>query len=174
MGGAAGKTESDETFDDVYAHWRRKAGDEGDAVEQVDPETFLDALHAGTFRGRRLVVVDARSAPERAVSTIAGSVPSKGFDEDPHDVFVVVFCTVGFRATLVSEKLAKRGFQTACLYGSLLGWARNARPMVEAETGRPTDRVHCFLPALGRWRPDPDQEPIVFGRLDQARYGFDY
>ena len=107
-----------------------------------------------------VVLVDARSTPERDVSMIPGAVSLREFEQEivrtlPADATVVIYCTIGYRSGLASRHLGEK-------YG-LEGRIRNLdgivsythavgdRPdesiqLVNSQTGERTDEVHIFGP----------------------------
>jgi rhodanese-related sulfurtransferase len=72
-----------------------------------------------------LIFLDVRSAEERAVSTIPGSLSVDEFyaSQSQHgDALVVAFCTVGLRSAAQAKTLQGQGFKAANLEGSILAW----------------------------------------------------
>ena len=103
-----------------------------------------DAL--ALWRQDKAVFVDARPEAERAVSTLPGAVTEAAFLADPARFAgktVVVYCTVGYRSGLLTQKLDKQGAAAVNLAGGILGWLHAGGPILDA-AGQPTKRVHVY------------------------------
>ena len=122
------------------------------------PEITADALmaemlDAGTGN-KPYVLVDVRTADERAVSSIPGSVSSadyeSNFDAKYRDERVVAYCTIGYRSGKYVEKLIEeKGVDAYNLRGSVLAWTHAGGELVDGGgsgggSGAPTTRVHTF------------------------------
>ena len=107
-----------------------------------------------------LLLVDARTDEERAVSVVPGSVPLAELDSelrDRPDATVVVYCTVGARSAGVTRTLRARGVEAWNLVGGVLAWAHAGRVFIH--DGLPTRRVHVY----GRsWNLLPDGYDAVW------------
>jgi rhodanese-related sulfurtransferase len=100
------------------------------------------------------VVVDVRSAVERTVSVIPGSLAANdGADVvaalaslDP-DATIVVYCAGGVRSARAARKLVAAGHRDVRnLEGGIFAWANEGRPL--ERDGRPTRYVH---PSDEKW-----------------------
>ena len=118
------------------------------------PEITADALmaemlDAGTGN-KPYVLVDVRTADERAVSSIPGSVSSAEYESDFDakycDERVVAYCTIGYRSGKYVEKLIEeKGVDAYNLRGSVLAWTHAGGELVDGGgSGAPTTRVHTF------------------------------
>ena len=118
------------------------------------PEITADALmaemlDAGTGN-KPYVLVDVRTADERAVSSIPGSVSSAEYESDFDakycDERVVAYCTIGYRSGKYVEKLIQeKGVDAYNLRGSVLAWTHAGGELAEdGGVGAPTKRVHTF------------------------------
>ena len=113
---------------------------------------------AGLAAQPAVVLLDARAAPEYAVSHLRGArwVGYDDFDlsrvqDLPRDTPIVVYCSVGFRSEKVGEKLQQAGFsKVRNLYGGLFEWVNEGQPTVGAD-GQPTPRVHAYSRTWGIW-----------------------
>jgi rhodanese-related sulfurtransferase len=93
-----------------------------------------------------LVIVDARTPEEMAVSRIPRAISREAFEAHSgayEDTPVAVYCTIGYRSGLYAEELRRRGFNAHNLRGSLLGWVHEGRPVVDA-AGEPVKRLHVY------------------------------
>lgn len=77
---------------------------------------------------------------------------------------IVVYCSVGYRSSILAEKLREAGFvNVKNLEGSIFAWANSGRPLVNAYGS--TDGVHPFNILWGRylekakWRWEPETQP---------------
>ncbi|GAA4362292.1 hypothetical protein GCM10023185_30110 [Hymenobacter saemangeumensis] len=104
------------------------------------------------------VLLDARAAPEYAVSHLRGA-RWVGYDDFslsrvqdlPRHTPIVVYCSVGFRSEKVGEKLQQAGFTNVRnLYGGLFEWVNEGQPTVGAN-GHPTAKVHAYSRTWGVW-----------------------
>jgi rhodanese-related sulfurtransferase len=121
-------------------------------VKWIDPAE-LTRWREGSGRAQPLVL-DARSAPEYAVSHLRDAVwinperpslrPLKGL---PKDAPIVVYGSVGYRGARVAHWLSTQGYSNVQnLSGGLFQWADQGRAVFG--DGRPTGEVH---PYGGRW-----------------------
>jgi len=105
--------------------------------------------------GKPLVLLDARTREEYAVSHLEGArhAPTEraalaALAEAPEDARVVVYCAVGFRSGRLAERLQARGYESVHnLEGSIFAWANEDRPLY-----RGAERVEVVHPYGGRWR----------------------
>ena len=119
---------------------------------------WIDAAELTRWRedpGRaQPLILDARSAPEYAVSHLRDAVwinparpslhPVRGL---PKDAPIVVYGSVGYRGARVAYWLAAQGYSNVQnLSGGLFQWADQGRPVVR--DGRPATEVH---PYSQRW-----------------------
>jgi rhodanese-related sulfurtransferase len=103
------------------------------------------------------VVLDARTAPEFAVSHIKGALPIDPYRPSlnsirafPRDTPIVVYSSAGYRSARVASWLAKGGYgNVRNLSGSLFQWANEGKPLFREES-RPTALVHPYDRKWGR------------------------
>lgn len=104
------------------------------------------------------VLLDAREAPEFAVSHLRGA-RLVGYDtfslaavrDLPKNAPIVVYCSVGARSEKVGAQLKRAGFTNVRnLYGGLFEWVNEGQPVVTA-ANQPTDRVHAYSLIWGIW-----------------------
>jgi len=94
------------------------------------------------------VLVDVRSAEERAVSGLEGAISVEEYEAGGWEArTVVAYCTVGERSGRFARELRARGGDARNLRGGVLSWAHEGGSVVSAD-GRPTRRVHVYGP---RW-----------------------
>lgn len=93
-----------------------------------------------------LVIVDARSREEMAVSKIPGAISIgeyRGHGEQYEDKEVAVYCTIGRRSGALAEELRSQGVDAYNLDGSILGWVHDGKPLVDVD-GNEVSRVHVY------------------------------
>jgi len=117
------------------------------------------------------MLLDARTAPEFALSHVKGSVPIDPYRPSlrplrgvPKPGTVVVYSSAGYRGARVASWLKKAGYTGVVnLSGGLFKWANEGRPLFREEN-RPTALVHPYdrrwgLLVEGRYRAEaPDLE----------------
>jgi rhodanese-related sulfurtransferase len=97
------------------------------------------------------VLLDARTAPEFAISHLEHAVPIdpyrpslRSLGKTPKTEAIVVYSSAGYRGARVAEFLRRAGYiNTVNLSGGLFRWANEGRPMFRAE-GRPAALVHPY------------------------------
>ncbi len=97
-----------------------------------------------------VIIIDARAKEEFHVSHITGAM-NIPYDKDPLKHFtcinpdspIVVYCSVGYRSSILAGKLQDMGFTKVYnLEGSIFKWANEDRPLVQ---GKVTVRkVHLY------------------------------
>ncbi|MHC1789339.1 rhodanese-like domain-containing protein [Solidesulfovibrio sp.] len=121
----------------LYADYQPKFPE----APEIAPAQALERWRAGT-----LVLIDARSPEEQAVSRLPGAMTETAFLADPARYAgktAVAYCTIGYRSGLLAQSLAQQGIPVANLAGGLLAWLHAGGTLVDAE-GRPTRRVHVY------------------------------
>jgi len=99
---------------------------------------------------RKPVLLDTRPIEEFAVSHLQGAVRVDPDAEDfpmldtlSSDAPIVTYCSVGYRSSLIAERLQTAGFTNVRnLEGSLFRWANEGRPIYR--DGREVREVHPF------------------------------
>jgi rhodanese-related sulfurtransferase len=97
------------------------------------------------------VILDARTAPEFAISHLERAVPVdpyrpslRSLGKAAKNDAIVVYSSAGYRGARVAEFLRRAGYtSTVNLAGGLFKWANEGRPLFRAE-GRPTALVHPY------------------------------
>lgn len=110
-----------------------------------------------------VVVIDARSAEEFAVSHLEGAVnvdPKISAEEfavkvapSLKDKTAVVYCSVGMRSSKLAQRIAEAAKaagarRVANLEGGIFAWANASRPLVDANG--PTTKVHGYDASWGK------------------------
>ncbi|MBO1224132.1 MAG: rhodanese-like domain-containing protein [Candidatus Scalindua sediminis] len=126
---------------------------------------FPDVRHTSTdelyswladSKGGSVILVDARDKEEFQVSHIPGArhIP---YNENPsnslmnlnRDSLIVVYCSVGYRSSILAKKLQGLGFTRVYnLEGSIFKWANEERPLVQ--NGNMVQKVHPYSPYWGK------------------------
>ena len=100
---------------------------------RLSPANAREAAAAG-----QVVLVDVRTATERAQSTIAGSrhMPLSRLadhaSELPSDVPLLVFCAGGYRSSIAASLLEARGFTVREMAGGITAWEQAGLPVEPA------------------------------------------
>jgi rhodanese-related sulfurtransferase len=97
------------------------------------------------------LLVDARTAPEFAISHLEHAVPIDPYRPSLRSLgkalktqAIVVYSSAGYRGARVAEFLRRAGYtSTVNLSGGLFKWANEGRPIFRAE-GRPAALVHPY------------------------------
>lgn len=97
------------------------------------------------------VLLDARTAPEFAISHLDRAVPIdpyrpslRSLGKAPKTEAIVVYSSAGYRGARVVEFLRRAGYtSTVNLSGGLFKWVNEGRPIFRAE-GRPAALVHPY------------------------------
>ncbi len=101
-----------------------------------------------------VIIIDARAKEEFHVSNISGSM-NIPYDKDPLKHFtcinpdspIVVYCSVGYRSSILVGKLQDMGFTKVYnLEGSIFKWANEGKPIVQDKV-----TVHKVHPYNTHW-----------------------
>ncbi len=112
------------------------------------PEITAEQLQR-RLQEKDLVIVDARSPQEQAVSMLPGAVTAEQFEADRSKYegrLVVTYCTIGHRSGLFAQQLHAQGCDVANLKGAILSWTHAGGELVDANG--PTTRVHVHSPKM--------------------------
>ncbi len=112
-----------------------------------------------------IYLIDARTAEEYQISHISRAKnipynikPLTHFKDIKQDIPIVVYCSVGYRSSILARKLIKLGFiEVYNLEGSIFKWANEGRPLVQEQT-----KVYKVHPYNTKW-----------GKLLEEKYHFD-
>ncbi|KHE91626.1 MAG: hypothetical protein SCABRO_02621 [Candidatus Scalindua brodae] len=116
-----------------------------------------DELHSWLSNSEigSIVLIDARAKEEFRISHISGArnIPYNSKDiityliNVKHDNPIVVYCSVGYRSSILARKLETLGFKKVYnLEGSIFKWANEGRSLVQGQT-----TVHKVHPYNTRW-----------------------
>ena len=102
------------------------------------------------------LLLDARKAEEFAVSHLHGAINADAepqvaaaLKNYPHDKPIVAYCSVGYRSSMLAEKLMQQGFtKVVNLEGSIFQWANEGQPVYKGEAQ--VRQVHPFDPQWGK------------------------
>jgi len=109
-------------------------------------------------RRSEAIILDARAKNEFDVSHIKGAVwvGYDGFSKNrvkdlDKENEVIVYCSVGYRSEIITEKLEKIGFSNVSnLYGGMFEWVNQDNDVVDND-GQITNKVHAFNQEWGIW-----------------------
>lgn len=102
-----------------------------------------------------IFLIDARAKDEFQVSHISGAKnipynskdPLKHWTNSQPDIPIVVYCSVGYRSSILAKKLQTLGFEDVYnMEGSIFKWANEGRSLVQGQT-----TVHKVHPYNTRW-----------------------
>jgi rhodanese-related sulfurtransferase len=131
------------------------------SVQQLSTND-LDAWLKDTKRPQPLIL-DARTPEEFSVSHLRGARNAEQIEaalkDYPKDQPIVAYCAVGYRSSVLAEKLAKQGFTNVVnLEGSIFQWANEGRPIYKGET--PVQQVHPFDAKWGQMLKPEVRAPL--------------
>ena len=130
-----------------------------DAV-QADIERALPdvpQVRADTALANDPLILDARTPDEFAVSHLPGAVrvdpeasAAAVLAAHPEAAMrpVLLYCSVGWRSSVLADRLRAEGIDARNLKGGVFGWRNEGRPLVR--DGVPTGDVHPYDEAWGR------------------------
>ena len=116
------------------------------------PQISTEELAARLAGNESLLIVDARTATEFAVSHLPGARNLRSVDEvkaltDSPARAIVVYCALGYRSSTFAEKLQRAGLTNVVnLEGAIFQWANEGRPLF-----RGSERVNVVHPYDGKW-----------------------
>ncbi len=122
------------------------------AVQQLSTAELQQWLNAqGTVKP---LLIDRREEDEYAVSHLHGALFAAGEEEalkiiekEGKNRPIVIYCSVGYRSSILAEKLAEKGHANIYnLEGSIFKWANEGRPIYRGE-----EQVHKVHPFNSRW-----------------------
>ena len=116
-------------------------------------------------KSEAILLIDARATEEFEVSHITGAknMPYnkkhlKHLTDIKPDNPIVVYCSVGYRSSIMASKLQELGFKEVYnLEGAIFKWANEGKPLVQEQT-----TVYKVHPYNVRW-----------GKLLEGKYRFD-
>lgn len=113
------------------------------SVERLSTASLAERL----AREEQIVLIDARSPQEYAVSHLPGALRADSVEAvrqagvGKQDT-VVAYCSIGYRSARLVEQLAVAGYWAVNLEGSLFEWANENRLLLRA--GQRTAQVHAY------------------------------
>jgi len=113
------------------------------------------------------LILDTREKNEYDVSQIRGAVwiGYAGFeiaalDSVERDKNIIVYCSVGYRSSMIAQRLMGAGFlQVKNLYGGIFKWANDGNPLYRDE--EKVDKIHGYSRRWSAYITNPFLE-IVF------------
>ncbi|KAH3774690.1 uncharacterized protein LOC127844237 [Dreissena polymorpha] len=141
------------------------------SVKCISTEKFAE-MFGGPSKQSDVIILDTRPEEEYKVSHIPGAI-HVDFEGDAFQIIesvpqlktpdqvdtVVCYCFIGYRSSVVAEKLVKVFSKTDTsgpvrptvvnLEGSLFKWANERRPLVDAEN-QPTIYAHPYNAVFGK------------------------
>ena len=117
-------------------------------INQIQPDS-LEVMNP--------LILDIREKEEYEVSHIENAIYA-GYEDFSIDQFqsinkdttIVVYCSVGYRSSIVAEQLIEAGFiDVRNLYGGIFKWANQGREIVKDSVI--TDTLHTYDEVWGRY-----------------------
>ncbi len=151
MGTKTGCSQNKETL--TWAEVTRDIRNKFPDVKQLQTDELHSWLSGSISES--IFLIDARAKEEFQISHISGARNIPYNSKDPlkyltnikPDYPVVVYCSVGFRSSILARKLQTLGFKEVHnLEGSIFKWANEGRPLVQDHT-----RVHKVHPYNAHW-----------------------
>lgn len=107
------------------------------------------------------LLIDRREAEEYAVSHLPGAFFAAGWEnalkiieKEGKDRPVVIYCSVGYRSSVLARKLGKKGLANVYnLEGSIFKWANEGRPLYQGDR-----QVYVVHPYNSKWRKFLDRK----------------
>ncbi len=114
-----------------------------DIVPKVGDVPTIDV--ASINASDAMILLDVRSAKERAVSVIPGAITESEFRRiyQAKPKLVVVYCTIGYRSGLRARELVAEGIDARNLRGGILAWIARGG-ILQDSVGKPTHQVHVY------------------------------
>lgn len=137
---------------------RKKIHADFPQVRQISTAALAAWLDDPRGKASPPLLLDVRTAPEFAVSHLAGaqrvepgaSVADAKLSGVKKEALIVTYCSVGCRSSAFAETLRAAGFvNVQNLDGSIFQWANENRPLVDAR-GQPTEKAHPYNAFWGR------------------------
>ncbi|MCP4268692.1 MAG: rhodanese-like domain-containing protein [Candidatus Brocadiaceae bacterium] len=138
------------TWPDVIRNIRNKYPD----VNQLQTDELHSSLSGP--KSETIILIDARTKEEFQISHIPGAKnmpynknPLKHLTDIKPDSPIVVYCSVGYRSSILARKLHELGFKKVYnLEGSIFKWANEGKPLVQEQTT--VYKVHPYNTNWGR------------------------
>lgn len=154
-------------------------------------QTFLDALYSREFsdvpqiRPENLaaemqadeppLLLDIRTPEEYGVSHIRNAQLASPdifdfdeFDEVDRDRTIVLYCSIGYRSSLLAQELLERGFvDVRNLYGGIFLWYNNGLPVYSGS--RIVEQIHPYKAIWGQFITRPGKIEKS-GEREEAAY----
>lgn len=120
-------------------------------IPKNTPNTYISTIDTNNT-----LFLDARSKAEYNVSHIKGSI-WVGYDEFKFNKVpsnlknrkIIVYCSVGYRSAIITNKLNKKGYSTTNLYGGIFEWVNQGKTIVDSK-GK-TTKVHAYNRDWSKW-----------------------
>jgi len=110
------------------------------------------------LKGKSILFLDAREKNEYEVSHIPGA-EHVGFEKFNLKQTlsrigkakkVVVYCSVGYRSSKITQKLVAEKINAFNLIGGVFGWANDGKPLVDSNFKK-TKKVHGYNKEWSKW-----------------------
>jgi rhodanese-related sulfurtransferase len=131
-------------------------------LEDLSAEFEIEQIQADSVNLSKAIILDAREIEEYDVSRLKNAiligyddfdmslVDSLGRDEE-----IIVYCSVGYRSSVIGVELKKSGFKNVKnLYGGIFKWANDGRPLFN--DSMQTNEIHAYNRKWGRYLTNPE------------------
>lgn len=116
------------------------------SIEKQNPT--IASVHPNNIKEND-VLIDVRTEEEINISMISGAITKAQFEsniDSYKDKHLIVYCTVGTRATQYAKELKEKNFDASNLYGGVLAWAQAQKSF--EKSGEKTNKVHVSSKAF--------------------------
>lgn len=130
-------------------------------LEELTQKFNVPQIVPDSLEKTNAILLDTREIEEFKVSHIQGAV-YVGYDEFsmekldsiPKSANIIVYCSVGYRSSLIAQQLLENGFNNVRnLYGGIFYWANQNKKIVKDSL--PTDSLHTYNAYWGRFVNNP-------------------
>jgi len=130
-------------------------------LQKLKDDFKIEQIDTDSLSTQDVLLLDTREKNEYRVSRIKSAIwigynkfDLTRLDSIDRDAEIVVYCSVGYRSSLIGLLLIKNGFRNVKnLYGGIFKWANDGHPLYNDTTQ--TIRIHTFNNQWGRFIQNP-------------------
>ena len=135
-------------------------------LRELKAQFDIPNISADSLQNEEFLLLDTREKEEYEVSHISNALlvgyndfDISRFDSVSFDKKIVVYCSVGYRSSIITRELYKKGFKNVYnLYGGIFKWANEGRLIVSGN--EKTLNLHAYDQDWGRYITNPDIHKI--------------
>ncbi len=136
-------------------------------LDYTTPLLSVDELREMESENQDFILLDTREPNEFAISHIKGAqfVGYNHFDQSkvsslPKDTKIVLYCSVGYRSSMIGKKLINLGFQDVYnVYGGMFEWVNKGYEVVDSK-GNAANKIHGYNKSWSKWVENEKIEKI--------------